>query len=346
MKEKFSRIARILISIVIILISISFFGIVLNHPNGVIENTVKRFYKEEKNSLDYVFMGSSAAQCDICPPVIWNESNLTGYCFSVTAANSDIYLSMLKEIVEYQPNAVIFVDMDGFDSYIDDYNAKSMWIDSMNRNKNWFDTINKVDSENRLEHYFPILKCHKDIYDFKDSLQKTIARSFSDITDYSKGSVLINEKRLNDEEMDNLVVLENNKTKEIELDENSTNILIEFCDYCKDNKIKVIFCDLPKAYCDKEKYNDIQQYEGKYEYCRKIIEKYGFNLINFNSMDNVCEFTKEDFADSYHLNQQGTMKLSSYIGNYLKDKYTFNVKDEDIINKWNEDYNIFIDELN
>ena len=341
MKKKivFKRFLRIISSVMIILLVVSIASVLCNHPNDLVERNVNSFYNEKENTLDYVVMGSSGAQCAVFPATIWMKSKISGNALCVDGCNSKIYLSILKEILSTQKNAVIVVDMDGFNYIIENkgYNSKSFWIDTMRRNENWKDTINRLDKENKIEHYVPILKYHCNFFHSYKNISISKEKLFGKNTDLMKGSNFLNENRLPEDEMKSLVILENFYPQPKAVPQEREALLYEFLNYCKDNKVKdVLFCDFPKAYSTDEKYADLLSYEEKGAYNEKIINEYGYNVLNFNKLNNPCKLTKEDFADSYHLKYTGAIKLSEFLGNYIKENYDINEKDEQLITEWDK----------
>ncbi len=69
---------------------------------------VEGFYAEEKNSLDFVFVGSSQMFTTVVPAVLWEEYGITSYDFG--ANEQPMYLSYyyIKEALKYQdPKAVV-----------------------------------------------------------------------------------------------------------------------------------------------------------------------------------------------------------------------------------------------
>ncbi len=69
---------------------------------------VEGFYAEEKNSLDFVFIGSSQLFTSVVPAVLWEEYGITSYDFG--ANEQPMYLSYyyIKEAIKYQnPKAIV-----------------------------------------------------------------------------------------------------------------------------------------------------------------------------------------------------------------------------------------------
>lgn len=108
MKNKihFKRFLRIISCVLIVVLVVSGAGLFCNHPDLLIEGTINSFYNEENDSLDYVLIGASAALNDASPTVIWQKSKLAGNNFSVNGCHSDIYVSVLKESLSKQKNAL------------------------------------------------------------------------------------------------------------------------------------------------------------------------------------------------------------------------------------------------
>ena len=69
---------------------------------------VEGFYAEEKNRLDFVFVGSSQMFTSVVPAVLWQEYGITSYDFG--ANEQPMYLSYyyIKEALKYQkPEAIV-----------------------------------------------------------------------------------------------------------------------------------------------------------------------------------------------------------------------------------------------
>ncbi len=69
---------------------------------------IEGFYAEEKNSLDFVFIGSSQMFTTVVPAVLWEEYGITSYDFG--ANEQPMYLSYyyIKEALKYQdPKAIV-----------------------------------------------------------------------------------------------------------------------------------------------------------------------------------------------------------------------------------------------
>ncbi len=340
MKNKYQKRAVRIIAFLLI-ITLFMFGadVIAVHPDDLADVTLYSFYNEKSNSLDYVVLGASASQCGIYPAVVYKNSGLMGNDLCINGGDAKIYLSMLKELLSKQKNALIIVDLDGFTEYVEheDYPASEFWIDSMQRGKNWFETINRVSPDNRIEHYFPVLKYHKNLLKGFDNIKYSAFLFLDTHTLPMKGAWYLDFDRLSPSQMKKLTPLGSAGKQPEALHKKSHEYLLEFIDYCKQNNVKnVVFCDPPKAYCDAQSIKKVLSAENKSHYCKPIIEKSGYTYLNFNDLANDYQFEKADFADNMHLNQYGAVKLSGYLSTYLKSNFTFREHAEKDIEEWNK----------
>ena len=53
-----------------------------------------------------------------------------------------------------------------------------------------------------------------------------------------------------------------------------------------------------------------------------------------DAMESLKAICKDDFSDGYHLNEQGAIKFSKFLANYLLENYKFTNKSQKIIDSW------------
>lgn len=108
-------------------------------------------------------------------------------------------------------------------------------------------------------------------------------------------------------------------------------------DYCKTCGTEILFIDYPKGRIK----DDVDLYSKVFVIptIQKIIEQKGFNVLNYNNMDNPADITVNDFfKPESHLNIYGCQKFTKYFSDYLVSNY--NIKSnhsEEVINQWNND---------
>ena len=63
---------------------------------------VRRFYQEEKNSLDVVFLGASEVFTGFSPALAYEEHGFTSYMYAIDANPGALYKYQLKEVMKHQ----------------------------------------------------------------------------------------------------------------------------------------------------------------------------------------------------------------------------------------------------
>lgn len=339
MKTVLKRIIALLLSLITIACSLTLFCAICNHPSEVIENTVSSFYREPEGSLDVVMIGSSAAGTDYFPSVVWEKQKITSYCMFVDGCTADIYVSVLKEVLSKQPQAVILIDVDGLiavDDFKNEEDPIRMWIDSMPKNKNWRETIKELCPDTRWERYFPFSRYHRNmtsLYAMVPLSYRLIKKEVLNVRDPMKGAYANGADW--GEEMKHLDIKGMMPEKLTEAKEKFLNELLE---YCRSNNLKnVMFVDLPKMYSNENNLSRNKMYGGRTMYIREAAEKYGYSVFSYNELDNPAGLVNENYANTLHLNTSGGVRFSEYFADYLKDKIEISEKSAETEKRWNED---------
>jgi len=82
-------------------------------------STWGQFLKEEKNSTDVMFFGSSLVYCDVAPAAIWTESGLRSYVMAGAEQTVPMTYYYLREALKTQSPKAVFVEATGmiYDRY-------------------------------------------------------------------------------------------------------------------------------------------------------------------------------------------------------------------------------------
>lgn len=332
------RIISLIVCFCIIILSVVAFGIVFNHPTEELEFALDSFYREPEGSLDTVIIGSSAARKDLQPAVFWKENKITSYVISIDGSSATVFNSILLEMISKHPNAVVLVDMDGFvveNKWLKGNEPIERWIDCMPLNKNKIDMINTYCSDHKLEHYLPFITYHKNVtlpYVYVPITLELMKRKATNYHDPLKGSMI------NDEKEENLKTISTQKVEPLE--KLGEELLNSFIELCKKNNVKdVVFLDFPKSYSNEYDYDRNITYLARTNYSKKIIEKAGYTLINYNELvDNPAGLDiNADYSDKWHLTTSGAVKYSKYISSVLKEKYSFAPKSQSVTQQWDND---------
>ena len=90
---------------------------------------IRGFYREPKDSLDVVFLGSSVTYSEMNPMFIWDEEGISSWNFTTPGQQLELAEYMIREGIKRQPNAVYVVSLntldnefpDAFLHYVTDY---------------------------------------------------------------------------------------------------------------------------------------------------------------------------------------------------------------------------------
>ena len=107
MKMKFTKIISFLLLFCIILYSINK---VLRVKNADGSYQTYMFYKQPKNSIDVLFLGSSRVHCDIDPAILYKEYGISSYNFSSGLQTLLFSYVRLKEALKTQRPKLIVLE--------------------------------------------------------------------------------------------------------------------------------------------------------------------------------------------------------------------------------------------
>ncbi len=275
---------------------------------GIINTSSHEILGEKENTVDVIFLGDSLVYSAISPMEIWHDYGYTSYDIANAAQIiSDTY-DNLKFIVASQSPQVVFVEAD------------VLFRDPQNRP--WY-----YDSKKMITKYIPIMNYHdnwkKYLFNFLNNDDKF------DTVNYSKGfkylTGVLPAKKKN-------YMKPNNKKRKIPQD---NLIYIEkIVDLCKDNDIELIFMSNPNM----RTWN-----YAKHSTVKNLASKYGVEFLDLNLEPALDIDWKTETRDKgRHLNYQGAVKVSKFLGQYLQDMgIVVDHRSDDNYREWNYCYKVY-----
>ena len=128
-------------------------------------------------------------------------------------------------------------------------------------------------------------------------------------------------------------------TSETELPEENKKILIDLIKYIKLNNLNIIFVIPVRIFNE----NDM----SLLNYSTKIIEGNGYNVINFNKLDNLNIDFNTDLYNFAHMNVSGSTKFTTFFSKYLKANYDLpDHRNEKKYDSWKNEYERFKKDYN
>jgi len=306
MKKKIKFILEIFIYIIIFVFIFNKLTLLFVRKGDGYGTDVLNFYKQEKNSIDVLFLGSSHAYTAFNPEIIKEQTNLNSYIFATTEQSMLITYHYLKEALKYQnPKQIILeVHMMVYQKKNNVEGRNRAAIDKMRFSLNKIELIKaSIKKEDRLSYYFNIAKYHSR---YKELTEIDFNTVFNGYTIDNKGYKSLPHNGY----MFDVTKIEHSNV-EGELNNKEEDYLYKIMNLCKKNNIKLIFVKTPALY--NEKY-----YENLNSTKRIANDN---NILFVNYIENIDKLNLDyelDFFDDGHLSWSGSNKVTLDFVKYLK----------------------------
>lgn len=114
MKKETGKELCAIVLLVALLLGFAAFGSALLIPKRQnYGSTWGRYLKEQENSVDVLFFGSSISYCDVVPPVIWEQAGIASYVMAGPEQTLPITYYYVRETLKTQSPKAIFVEVTG-----------------------------------------------------------------------------------------------------------------------------------------------------------------------------------------------------------------------------------------
>ncbi|MCR5502333.1 MAG: D-alanyl-lipoteichoic acid biosynthesis protein DltD [Lachnospiraceae bacterium] len=282
---------------------------------------VKGYYELPENSADVVFVGSSGVYRFWQPAFGFKEEGIASTAFATSTLPGFCVREVTEEVLKTQSPKVLVVSPTMF-LKVDDLLENRIYFLSMNMrpSKTRFHMLGSfcdylgTPYADRLRFYLPFLQFHSVWNEFfEGSFRRTIEPLLNSCY---QGRFLEGQA----------TGISHSATPDWELpvDERLERALRDYLDYCRGLDTEVIFYEPP-----------IWESEGRAAnsaYIKKIIQEYGFEVIDFGSEENyrLLKLDEDsDIMDGTHTNVRGSYKFSKVFAKMLKDRYDLPDRRED-----------------
>lgn len=269
------------------------------------------FYAEEKDSLDVIGMGSSAMYRYVNSPQLWEETGMTSYIMATQGQPIYTTEHLINEVNKTQSPQLLIIETRKFTKTDDtgvNVNRFRTLADNMKYSFNRFDMINKVIEgglEEKLPYYFDIMMYHENWENLKAKNYRYItnerpyrAKSWFDIT----VTVPIEKPDVAD------------VTEELPISEAAESELRSIIEKCRKEQMEVLFLATPWEIDEENQMNN--------NYLKRIIEESGYHFLDLNRYTDEIGLDFEiDFYNRKHTNSVGAKKVTTFIGNYIRETY-------------------------
>lgn len=240
---------------------------------------------ERENSIDVIVVGDSEAYSSISPMQIWGEKGITSYVCATPAQQMYMTLQFVKQAFKYQSPKIIIMETNAIYRETKAENFLTSKIESLFsifKYHNRWKTISPIDFGGSISYTWTD--------DYKGFYYKT------NITPAENKEYMI-------------------KTEEVkEIPKWNLTYLSEIAELCEHNDAKLILLSTPSSEnWNYEKHNGIQAYA----------EQNGITYLDMNLLTDEIgiDWEKDTRDKGDHLNYSGAVKVSLYLGEYLKNNY-------------------------
>lgn len=279
---------------------------------GVFKAARHEILMEPKNTIDTVIVGDSLIYSSISPMEIWNEYGYTTFDVAAPAQLISDSYENIKVILENQKPKVIF------------FESNVLFRDP--KKKPWYSFWQKL-----YKTYFPLMKYH-------NNWKKYLFTSFNDKAEFIKYNVYKGYSYDNHKKPGKKFKYMVYSKKVKDIPEENKVYFEKIYDLCKKNNIELILISTPNM--------NSWNYE-KYAGAKRLAKQYDLKYIDLN-YNNPLQINWKDETRDYgsHLNYKGALKVSHFIGDYLKtNKLVKDHRHDKSYQLWNEGYKYYRDSL-
>jgi len=268
--------------------------------------TVSGFYKEPKNTLDIISIGSSQCYTAIIPAVLWRDHGWTSYDFCVEQQPYLLSYYYMKDAVKRHPNALILLEIGEFHprKQISD-EMIYVNLNDMQFSFNKLSAIHAANPRHWFDYLFTINKYHS-TWSFlsKSKIDNMFYRGYSFNKGYGEATDDWWEEGKEPKDYDLL------QTDREKLDPDSEKDLLRIINYAKKNNVKLVLYKAPSTNLNAKK---------NVNYIMDIASKYNIPFMDFNTQ----------MIGQHHLNVPQAQQMTALLADYLSKYYTFADKRKD-----------------
>ncbi|SJZ58554.1 hypothetical protein SAMN02745191_1058 [Anaerorhabdus furcosa] len=285
---------------------------------------VDGFYGLEENTMDVLLFGTSHIFYGINPSILWRNNNINSYVFGGECQPLEITLAYMKESFKTQSPQLIILDVFGVSNSIESCRtdgSTKVNTEDLKLNQNKIDAASTYDMD-MLFNIFDVAKYHNRLFemdkkDFENGYSHFNNTNFGFTLAYPYGQYESYYEYSHD---DAFVMPEKSKI----------DLLDEINNLCKENDSQLLLIKTPYYASDEDAliYNYIENYAKENE----------IEFINFNKLLSTIDYEFDFDGSTWHANVLGSMKLTSYLSNYINHNYNLDQSSDFYSNDYNNLY--------
>ena len=277
------------------------------------EQRIAGFFDLPENTLDAVFLGSSATYSFWNAPVAWSEYGIAVYPLSNSAQPSFAAKYLIEDAKKLHPDALFIINVSHILKRYEQYLDKLLinYPFSLNKIKmaNYLYDQAGFSLSKKIEMFFPILRYH-------DRWNEITLSDFDVKSDaYMGGSrynVFLNQSK-------DVSGFNPDFTLRTTLEEFVIQGMNDLMNYCEQENIKALFIIMPQAVGADRIANQ--------NTIAEMIEKRELDLLDLRKhTDEIDLDLKTDYYNERHTNLHGSLKVTDYLARYFIENYGFKDK--------------------
>ena len=309
--------------------------------NDVVRRKVRRgdvvanFFREKKDSIDVLFVGSSICYSNISPMDMWNAQGVTGYALATPSQMIPCSYYLIREGIRTQhPKAVV---LDTYASYYSSFVKKEGSLHQAfddipfgtTKLALYRELLPKVCNTfaQRFEYLFPFLKFHARWNSVREE-------DFHNDYAFLRGA-MISFSREEAEEADIT-------DEEEEIFSGTEEYIKRIIDLCRKEKVELVFMRIPTA-----SYETVGHMQRTSNRMLSIGRENGVAVLDLNTpeaQEALALDYKTGFRDKHHGNSRTQRKISEYVAGWLHERYELeDHRGDPDYASWNEDYGKYLE---
>lgn len=290
----------------VILVGCSYI-LTLKSEDGI--SQFRSYYKQPKESIDLLFMGSSKTYCCISTGVLWENYGISSFDLGGAEAPTWSTYYQMKEALKYQHPKVLAMEL-STSALRPSLDPPEFWIEDnaygMKWNSNRIDLLKVQTSDWLYERIvYPLSTMHGRYNELTadDFIDKNNSVNY-------KGYDSRNARPEFDTPDVSYVDWEGQIT------DRANEYFYKIIDLCREEGVELWFFITP--YYIEE--ND----QAIYNYFDRVCREEGIPFVNFSDPEHIKAMGFDyatDLADTFHLNLTGSEKYTKYMGGILKEQY-------------------------
>lgn len=292
-----------------------------------ITKCIKGFYKEDKDSIDVIYLGTSHMAHGISPMEVYDEYGITGYNLATSRQPIEVSYTLLQEAVKCQNPKVVVLDVSNLFFDKGSNEAYRYVLDSLpfswnklNLMLDYEKSVKNPDSLSSL--LFPIAKYH-------NRWNELVANDFSWLSYqksyYAKGYIFRSQIEPFGTTVEQMNQMGDNKEK-VSISTNNIECLLKIKKLCDDEGIELLLTKIPSIYAPDQ--YDSAWTEKKAKVIREVCQKNDISYwdILYDAGMNI-DYVLDSMDGGIHFNIIGAEKVSNILGKYLEENYDISKKE-------------------